>query len=193
LSKKVLETVRSTSNLEIVNVVATADLGRWVDLVQISQLEHTTYDTEIYGGRVAYLKTPEMHGKITIFSSGKLISVGTRSPHEAQKDLETTVETLVENGLIDPVRVMAEVRNIVAVLNLGAPVDLEELAEKVDGIYEPEQFPRLILKQSSPRATYLVFASGKVVIAGSRSPEEIKQAAKKIQKIIQKEEVKLLR
>jgi len=177
---------------KIVNVVATADLGQRVDLVQVSHLEHSIYDTEIYGGRVAYLKTPEMQGKVTIFPSGKLISVGTRSPDEAQRNLETTAETLAKSNLINPVQVMAEVRNIVAVLTLENPVDLEELAGEIDGIYEPEQFPGLILKQSSPKATYLIFASGKVVIAGSRSPKELKQAAKRIQETIQKDVVNLL-
>ena len=75
---------------EIVNVVATADLQQQVSLTEISRLPHTIHDQEIYGGRVAYLKTPEMHGKVTIFPSGKLISVGTRSPQQAQEDIQTS-------------------------------------------------------------------------------------------------------
>jgi len=167
----------------VVNVVATGDLKQVVDLVEVSRLPYTIYDAEIYGGRVAYLKTPEMHGKVTIFASGKLISVGTRSPGEAQKDLETTVETLASNGLIKPIKTLAKVRNIVGFLNLGFSIDLERLAEKEGGIYEPEQFPGLIMRNSSPRATFLVFASGKVVVAGCRSLEELKQAAERVQEI----------
>ena len=87
--------------LEIVNVVATADMHQQVDLIQISQLDYTIYGPEKYGGRCAYLKTPEMHGKVSIFLSGKLISVGSKSPEQAQRDLKRTTEILVSNGLID--------------------------------------------------------------------------------------------
>jgi len=167
----------------IVNVVATGDLKQVVDLVDVSKLPYTIYDAEIYGGRAAYLKTPEMHGKVTIFPSGKLISVGTKSPGEAQKDLEMTVEILAINGLIEPIKISAKVRNIVGFLNLGSSIDLERLAEKEGGIYEPEQFPGLIMRNSSPKATFLIFASGKVVIAGCRNIEELKQAAERVQEI----------
>jgi len=84
--------------LEIVNVVSTADLKQSVNLNEISKLGHVIFDQEIYGGRVAYLKKPEMHGKVTIFSSGKLISVGTKSPEQAEEDLLTTHETLVASN-----------------------------------------------------------------------------------------------
>ncbi len=91
--------------LEIGNVVGTADLRQQVDLVEISQLPYTIFDQEIYGGRVAYLKTPAMHGKVTIFPSGKLISVGSKSAEEAQQDLDITVDALASGGLIDSVEV----------------------------------------------------------------------------------------
>ena len=64
----------------IVNVVATADLAQRVDIQEIAEIPYTIHDSEIYGGRVTYLKTPQMYGKVTIFPSGKLISVGTKSP-----------------------------------------------------------------------------------------------------------------
>jgi len=170
---------------EIVNIVSTADLKQRVNLDEISKLDNVIFDQEIYGGRVAYLKTPEMYGKVTIFPSGKLISVGTKSPDHAQQDLERTVKTLVTGGLIDPIKVEAELRNIVAVQHLEKAIDLESLSLLTDGIYEPEQFPGLILRQENPKVTYLIFSSGKVVIAGSRSLDELGKATKYLHKIIQ--------
>ena len=169
---------------EIVNVVATADLKQKVNLMEISKLPHTIHDPEIYGGRVAYLKTPEMHGKVTIFPSGKLISVGTKSPLQAQEDLEKTHETLSEHGLIKPTKITMNLRNLVALLNLQKTIDLETLANEQHVIYEPEQFPGAILKTTTPKATYLIFASGKIVIPGTRSLEELKEAAKIITNIL---------
>ena len=168
----------------IVNVVSTADLEQVVDLVKVSQLPYTIFDQEIYGGRVVYLKTPSMKGKVSIFFSGKLISVGTKSSEQAQLDLKNAVKILVSEGLINPVNIVVKLRNIVAVHNLGIPVDLEEMALIVNGIYEPEQFPGLILRQDEPKVTYLVFSSGKIVIAGSKSLEDLDLAASKIEKII---------
>jgi hypothetical protein len=77
----------TTMKFEIVNIVATADLRQQVELTEIAKIRYTIHDQEIYGGRVAYLKTPAMHGKTTIFPSGKLISVGTKTREQAQHDL----------------------------------------------------------------------------------------------------------
>ena len=177
--------------LEIVNVVATADMHQQVDLTQISQLDYTIHSPNKYGGRVAYLKTPEMHGKVSIFPSGKLISVGTKSPEQAQQDLVETVNILTLKGLIDPITVEAEIRNIVAVQHLENLLDLENLALVIGGIYEPEQFPGLILRHDEPKVTYLIFSSGKVVLAGSKSIQELGQAAENLKTIIQAAEALL--
>ena len=171
-------------DIQIVNVVATADLEQPVDLVEISKLPFMIHSPDKYGGRVAYLKTPDMKGKVSIFSSGKLISVGTKSPEQAHKDMDTTVKILTSEGSIKPISIEAELRNIVAVQNLGTTVDLEEMALIVNGIYEPEQFPGLILRQDKPKVTYLVFSSGKIVIAGSKSLEDLDKAASIIKEII---------
>jgi TATA-box binding protein (TBP) (component of TFIID and TFIIIB) len=96
-------------------------------LIEIARIPYTIYDSEIYGGRVAYLKTPTMHGKTTIFPSGKLISVGTTTGEQAQHDLQETVETLTQANLIKPVSVTVNVRNIVALLTLPNPIPLEQL------------------------------------------------------------------
>jgi transcription initiation factor TFIID TATA-box-binding protein len=172
-------------NPSIVNVVATADLGQRVDLFAVSGIDHVIYDSEIYGGRVAYLKTPTMHGKTMIFPSGKLISVGTKSREQAQHDLQETVDTLSQANLIKPVSVTANIRNIVALLTLPNPIPLEQLKEP-NSIYEPEQFPAAILKVEKPKATYLIFNSGKIVILGVRTEDEIEEAAERVTEIVKK-------
>ena len=164
---------------EIVNLVATGDLAQKVILEDISRLPDTIYDQEIYGGRVAYLKTPMMHGKVSIFPSGKMISVGTRSPEEAQRDLDTTVKTLVDARLIDPVEVKARIRNIVVLLQVNVS-GLEELAEAIGAIYEPDQFPAAIYKPDDMNVSYLIFNSGKIIVSGIKRIEEIGVASEKL-------------
>ena len=171
--------------LEIVNIVATADLTQPVDLKEVARIRHTIHGPEIYGGRVAYLKTPTMHGKTTIFPSGKLISVGTTTREQAKHDLQETVNTLSQANLIKPVSVTANVRNIVALLTLPNQIPLEQL-EEPNSIYEPEQFPAAILKVEKPKATYLIFNSGKIVILGVRTEDEIEEAAERVTEIVKK-------
>jgi transcription initiation factor TFIID TATA-box-binding protein len=163
----------------IVNVVATAELGQSVVLAQVSQLRDTIFDHKIYGGRVVYLKKPGMRGKVTIFPSGKLISVGTKSPSEAEVDLQEAADTLHNAGFIDSIKVKVRLRNIVAVL-MTKPLALEDVAFETGAIYEPEQFPAAILKIGSPERTFLIFNSGKVVLPGVRSMADLDEAVKVI-------------
>ena len=146
-----------------------------VELIEIARIPYTIYDSEIYGGRVAYLKTPTMHGKTTIFPSGKLISVGTTTREQAKHDLQETVDTLSQANLIKPVSVTADISNIVALLTLPSPIPLEQL-EEPNSIYEPEQFPATVVKSNEPKATYLIFNSGKIIISRVKTEEELEKA-----------------
>jgi len=75
--------------ISIVNVVATAALDRRVYLESLRELfpREVVHDVEIYGGRAAYFKSEGMQGKVTIFSSGKMICVGTKSVESAKQEL----------------------------------------------------------------------------------------------------------
>ena len=52
--------------------------------------------------------------------------------------------------------------------------------------YMPRRFAAAIMKIKSPKATSLVFASGKMVCTGTWNEEESKIACKKFAKTIQK-------
>lgn len=62
----------------IVNVVSTAHLQQKPDLHELEQFKEILHDTKIYGGTVAYFKGAPMEGKVFIFPSGKIISVGNK-------------------------------------------------------------------------------------------------------------------
>ena len=169
---------------EIVNLVATGDLKQSVSLPMVAKLCYTIYDQEVYGGRLAYLKTPGMHGKTSVFPSGKLISVGTRSPEAAQSDLQYTANYLFRHGLIHKIKVNAQIRNIVAIITVENPPSLEEMSDTIGAMYEPEQFPGAILKEEETNATYLIFQSGKIIILGTRSYEKLEEAATYVTRIM---------
>jgi len=87
---------------DIVNVVATAALNQRLDLNELRKFREILHDSEIYGGRVAYFKSSNMNGKVSIFASGKMISVGTKSEEEAAHKLVYVKDFLVKKGLIKP-------------------------------------------------------------------------------------------
>jgi transcription initiation factor TFIID TATA-box-binding protein len=169
---------------EIVNVVSTADLTQRVDLQEIASLLYTIYDQEIYGGKVAYLKTPDMYGKTTIFPSGKLINVGSRSPEQAANDLRYTAQYLLDHNLIDSTPVKPDIRNLVAVTTFTGMLNLETIVDLIGAMYEPEQFPGAILKNEETNATYLIFQSGKIVILGTKGITELEKSVHIIHEIL---------
>jgi len=171
---------------KIVNVVATADLKQFIQILDLADLPYTIHDSEIYGGRVTYVKMPQMKGKVTVFPSGKLISIGTTSYKEAKRDLEDTKRYLIENLFIVNIELNVKTTNIVCVFDLNIAVDLENFVNESNVMYEPEQFSGAIYKNENSGPTYLVFASGKIIITGLRDFNNIEEKVSNIRKIIEK-------
>ena len=172
----------------IVNVVATAALDQPMDLELLRERfpKNILYDQDIYGGRVAYFKTKNMEGKVSIFWSGKLISVGTKSVEKAKQELQLTAKTLKTNLKTKP-----KIQNIVATTTLQGPIEIENIIKKSQKhfsiIYEPEQFPGAIITLTLPgksKATILLFSSGKVVCVGLKDPKNIAVAINRLLEII---------
>ena len=137
-------------NTAIVNVVATAALNEELDLDELGKLREILHDSATYGGPVAYFKSSNMKGKVSIFASGKMISVGTTSEEEAFYELEYVKKFLVEKGFTKPTLLQPKIQNIVVTTNFGENINLEELSENCRIIYDPEQFPGGFLKIEEP-------------------------------------------
>ena len=112
--------------ISIVNVVATATLDRSVDLASLPQLfpRFISYDPERYFA--AYFKSDKMQGKVSIFFSGKMISVGTRSKEKAKHELALVAGYLEDVG-IAKLKETRKIRNIVATANLGFKPNLDSI------------------------------------------------------------------
>lgn len=174
------------TNLELIkplisNVVCTANLSQYIDFWKLQKFGWATYDQAIYGGTCAYVKLPEMRGRVTIFSNGKLISVGGKTIEEAKKQLFQTKYLLIEAKLISQTEIIPKVVNMVATLNLKRVLNLEKISQCLeDALYDPDNFAGIILKNIL-LPTCLIFASGKIVIAGSKSETELSKISLKIQ------------
>jgi len=70
-----------------------------------------------------------------------------------------------------------KVENVVATVSValepGEKVDLNQIARKYpDCEYNPERFPGLVMRVVDPKATILVFSTGKMVVTGLRDANE---------------------
>ncbi|WP_126451327.1 TATA-box-binding protein [Sulfodiicoccus acidiphilus] len=76
---------------------------------------------------------------------------------------------------------MINIENIVATVTLEQGLDLYAMERSVPNVeYDPDQFPGLIYRLESPKVTSLIFKSGKMVVTGAKSTDELIKAAKKI-------------
>ena len=80
-----------------------------------------------------------------------------------------------------------KIQNIVASCDVGFSIKLESLKEEQDQFarchYEPELFPGLIFKMEDPKVVLLIFTSGKIVLAGAKSREQIHKSIKNYHKL----------
>ncbi len=164
---------KSLPKLSIVNVVATSELRQFIDLEKLAEVSGFFYNKAIY--HCAYLKERGTRAKISIFATGKMISIGTKSIKAATSDLTYATHRLVDLGLISPTKISVKLRNVVATADLGHSIDLENLARSLPHLlYEPEQFPAAIYHaEELEGASLLIFATGKVVLAGLRNEKSL--------------------
>ena len=160
--------------IQIVNVVATATMNQQIDFGKLRKFKEIKHDPDVYGGRVAYFKSSAMEGKVSIFTPGKMISVGTKSEKQAIKELNVAMRFLVKKALARKVELQPRIENLVVTADFGKGLNLEKFSENLRAIYEPEQFAGAILRLEQPfKASILVFSSGKTVITGLKSAKQI--------------------
>ncbi len=171
---------------KVVNVVATASLGQKLDFEKLKRLKEICYNADIYGGQVAYFKTNLMVGRISLFATGNMISVGTKSEAQSYEEIQLTKQFLVKTGVIKNVDIQPITQNIVATVDFEQSLNLEELSQRTRAIYEPEQFPGAILRLEIPfKTSILVFASGKMVVTGLKSQSQIQPTVQALKQLIE--------
>ncbi len=82
-----------------------------------------------------------------------------------------------------------KIENVVAtvVLEISEKIDLNQIARKFDDVeYNPERFPGLVMRILDPKATILIFSTGKMVVTGMRRASEAKAVVDKTIKNIKK-------
>jgi len=166
--------------IRIENIVATVSLEQELDLNLIGRnVPNIEYEPDEFPGLIMRLEGPRLTA--LIFNSGKMVVTGAKSTQELIKGFKKIIKTLTKYGIIIIGKPKIQIQNIVASANLNAEVNLEKAAYLLKNtMYEPEQFPGLIHRMDDPRVVLLIFSSGKMVITGAKSEEEVYRAVNNI-------------
>ncbi len=171
----------------IQNVVATGTMNQEIDLnAVIKNCPSAEYHPERFPGLVLRLKRPRT--ATLIFNSGKIVCTGAKSEKESRKAIMKVAKELKKVGIIIIKKPSFKVVNIVASASLGGNVDLEKTVVAFDhAMYEPEQFPGLILRMHEPKVVILIFASGSLVVTGAKVEQNIYDAVHKLHKNLEEQ------
>ena len=78
-------------------------------------------------------------------------------------------------------RTFINIENVVATGALHQNIDLNSIVRVFPGVeYRPEQFPGLVYRLKKPKATTLIFSSGKMVCTGAKSERQARKAVMKV-------------
>jgi transcription initiation factor TFIID TATA-box-binding protein len=105
----------------------------------------------------------------------------------AQRQLELSDSSLLsqlqppaaQSGTWIPEAMHPRISNIVATVKLSCSQPLQALSDRMSNTeYNPRRFSALIARTKSPKTTALINASGKLIILGARSSQELDQAVR---------------
>ena len=175
---------KNNSLPKLQNIVSTANLKCVLDLREIAlKAKNAEYNPNRFAAVIMRIKEPKTTA--LIFSSGKMVCTGARTEEESRQASRIYAKIILKLGF--PVK-FAEftVQNIVASCDMKFPIRLEKLASNhlKFSSYEPEMFPGLIYRMIEPKIVLLIFVSGKIVLTGAKTREDIYKAYQNILPIL---------
>ena len=170
---------------KIQNVVVSANIFATLPLEKLAVvLDNSDYTPETFPGLIYKVEDENLSFKkasFLLFSSGRVICAGTKSIKDSKAAVQHVVEDLKEVGIEITKKPQITVQNMVASGSVGGKLNLNEIVFLFENTeYEPEQFPGLVYKLKGEdvlqNITFLLFGTGKIVIAGAKSEIEIKDS-----------------
>lgn len=159
--------------VSVENVVASASVDQRMDLNEITKtFPDVEYHPDQFPGLVFRIRVPKT--ATLIFTSGKMVCTGSKSEEMAHKAVGMVVRRLRKGGIKIKKDAVVTIQNIVASINLGGKIHLEQAARTLPrSMYEPEQFPGLIHRMLDPKTVILLFSSGKLVCTGAKHESDV--------------------
>ena len=175
--------------VSIENVVASATVDQAMDLNQITKnFPDVEYHPDQFPGLVFRIKSPKT--ATLIFTSGKMVCTGAKSEQMSRNAVKTVVTKLRKGGIKVKKDAVVTIQNIVASINLGGKIHLEQAARTLPRrMYEPEQFPGLIHRMIDPKTVILLFSSGKLVCTGAKKEEDVYRSVNNLHSSLEEKEL----
>jgi transcription initiation factor TFIID TATA-box-binding protein len=168
------------SNIKINNIVALVSFERHFDLTRIAHdIRGTGYDPEIFPGLNYRIKIKKSRICMIIFESGKVICTGAKSFKDVETAIGKVAKQIEASGIRIKIEPKIEVQNIFASSNLETEINLNSIAISLGRgqvEYKPDQFPGLVYRIDSPKVTFTLFGSGKLVCTGAQKLEDVNTA-----------------
>jgi transcription initiation factor TFIID TATA-box-binding protein len=101
LIRKAGQKILAHPNIQVQNIVATADLGSAINLNSVAitvGLERVEYEPEQFPGLICRLGDPRV--VLLLFGSGRLVCTGARSPSDAQRAVQNITKELQDADLL---------------------------------------------------------------------------------------------
>ena len=163
------------------NIVATAqiEISAPLQLDRLKQIfRFSSFNRRKFAAVTLRLVRPNC--TILLFTSGKLVITGSKSSSEALLSAYRIRRLLRQTCTGQRFSVTGfEIQNVVSHCELtvrdGEILDIEALYERyhIYSTYQPHIFPGLIFRYPNLKVVALVFFSGKVVLTGAKSLEDI--------------------
>jgi transcription initiation factor TFIID TATA-box-binding protein len=182
------------NGLDVVNIVATIDLNRELDLFHLStNLSKTEYHPES-SPFMTYRPLESASVTLLVPANGMISIVGAKGKEELLEGTKRFLDTFDDLGVeINKLPNDAIVQNIVLRSSLGVELELSAVAvglglEQCE--YAPEQFSGLIYRLENG-STSLLFRTGKYLINGSKSYVQALKSANQVKTALSELGIKL--
>ncbi|MFA4876820.1 MAG: TATA-box-binding protein [Methanoregula sp.] len=164
-------------SLKIENIVSCGSIAESIDLETIgNSITNCTFSKKKFPGAVYHMQSPK--SAALIFSSGRVVLTGIVQFDDIAVAAQNLLNILKTAGIPCVNKPHFTVKNIVCTYNLGFPLNLVRITmvlmdhERVE--YEPEAFPGLVCRLSDPKIVFLLFSSGKIVITGGKTMDDVR-------------------
>eukprot|EP00245_Coleochaete_scutata_P018707 TRINITY_DN9868_c0_g1_i1.p1 TRINITY_DN9868_c0_g1~~TRINITY_DN9868_c0_g1_i1.p1 ORF type:complete len:209 (-),score=50.12 TRINITY_DN9868_c0_g1_i1:422-1018(-) len=169
------------------NIVATVSLECKLDLKKIAMhARNAEYNPKRFAAVIMRIREPKTTA--LIFASGKMVCTGAKSEQQSKLAARKYARIIQKLGFPSISFKDFKIQNIVGSCDVKFPIRLEGLAyAHMHGhfsSYEPELFPGLIYRMKQPKIVLLIFVSGKIVLTGAKTRDEIYEAFENIYPVL---------
>jgi len=172
----------------IQNIVATVNLDCKLDLKQIAlHARNAEFNPKRFAAVIMRIRDPRTTA--LIFASGKMVCTGAKSEEHARLAARKYARIISKLGFAAVKFREFKIQNMVGSCDVKFPIRLEGLQYQngqtnLFASYEPEIFPGLVWRMPEPKVVLLIFVSGKVVLTGAKTRQEIHEAFRLIRPML---------